>query len=495
MRSHAPFQISLAASIVRLTLAALVVFLCVVCILMAPNAQAQTQECPKEERSVSNADGTACFPNDKADIADDCIARGWTINGGFAFMGELVCDINAIIVGTEASEEMSIHGCSIHGADKIYPACAKIFGDPPEFPNKAGQEEKVRIKRLSHQQRSYFTADLLKTKLNILWVDENGWTQLHWAAISSDFKAVRRLLRMGAHPNIAGKSDGSKFSETGKQRFKQLGIERRSWKNMGDTPLQLALHADSYVIASILIANDADVNAQETDGSTPLHWAAFNNSPEIAKLLIGRGAWINVQDKNGFTPLHMAAWRNAPQVAKLLVGIKSDSSKVTGNIGGFVVVGGGVAVDMENKFGMTPLHFAARENAAEVAKLLIDNGADVNAKNEWGDTPLHRAAANNAAEVAKLLIARRYEYDGYDYKNKRRRIIIKGADVNAKHINGNTPLHYAAKKKAAGIVKLLIANGADVNAKDDDGYTPLNLATQRGAVKIAKLLLENGATK
>ena len=46
---------------------------------------------------------------------------------------------------------------------------------------------------------------------------------------------------------------------------------------------------------------------------------------------------------------------------------------------------------------------AAWKNAAEVAKLLIDNGAEVNAKSNNGSTPLDVAKRRNAAEVAELL--------------------------------------------------------------------------------------------
>ena len=52
--------------------------------------------------------------------------------------------------------------------------------------------------------------------------------------------------------------------------------------------------------------------------------------------------------------------------------------------------------------------------------MLIAKGAEVNAKTESGWTPLHWAARNSAAEVAKLLIA-------------------KGAEVNAKSEGGRTP--------------------------------------------------------
>ena len=101
-----------------------------------------------------------------------------------------------------------------------------------------------------------------------------------------------------------------------------------------------------------------------------------------------------------------------------------------------------------------------RSKVAEATTMIraLDNGADVNAKNDDGDTPLHRAAYNNAAEVAKLLID-------------------KGAEVNAKNkISGGRLCMRAANYKAAEVAKLLIDKGAEVNAKDKDGNTPLHWA-------------------
>ncbi len=52
--------------------------------------------------------------------------------------------------------------------------------------------------------------------------------------------------------------------------------------------------------------------------------------------------------------------------------------------------------------GMTPLHAAVREDASEVAAVLLEHGADVNAKDSYGHTPLRYASVS----VAKVL--RRY---------------------------------------------------------------------------------------
>ena len=55
-------------------------------------------------------------------------------------------------------------------------------------------------------------------------------------------------------------------------------------------------------------------------------------------------------------------------------------------------------------FGYTALHFAAKGNYPEIAKMLFQYGSDVNAQNDYGYTPLHLAALWNSVEVGALLI-------------------------------------------------------------------------------------------
>jgi len=69
--------------------------------------------------------------------------------------------------------------------------------------------------------------------------------------------------------------------------------------------------------------------------------------------------------------------------------------------------------------------------------------------------------------------------------------LAAGTDVDAKSVQGLTPLHVAAIEGHKEILKLLIAKGADVNAKDKRGRTPLVYA--RG--ETADLLRKHGAKK
>ena len=62
----------------------------------------------------------------------------------------------------------------------------------------------------------------------------------------------------------------------------------------------------------------------------------------------------------------------------------------------------GADVNKQTQFKNTPLHWAARNNNTEVARLLLDNGADINLKNKDNKTPLDEAP--EGSEVEHLLL-------------------------------------------------------------------------------------------
>ena len=195
----------------------------------------------------------------------------------------------------------------------------------------------------------------------------------------------------------------------------------------------------------------------------------------------------------------------------------------------------GVDVNAKTNWGDggTPLHWAAYEGRKEVVELLVAKGADVNTKEEEGYMPLDFAIISENTEIADLLL----EHGGKSGANDSiqvaasvgnieavKRHLAAGADVNAKDVDGLTPLFFAVYYDHNEIVELLIAhgadvdteeeafflsnatwggyteiverliaNGADVNAKDYFGSTPLHSAVSEGHKEIAKLLVAAGA--
>jgi ankyrin repeat protein len=140
------------------------------------------------------------------------------------------------------------------------------------------------------------------------------------------------------------------------------------------------------------------VSVKETGGwgRTALHKAVGEGNIEMVKLLLANNADVNVQDTlHQFTPLHSAVSRS---VAELLIANGANVHARTDKVSG----------------SATPLHNAAQEGQLEVAETLIAHGADVNAKNEWGSTPLHCAVMEKKKDVVRLLLASKADTNSRD---------------------------------------------------------------------------------
>jgi ankyrin repeat protein len=72
-------------------------------------------------------------------------------------------------------------------------------------------------------------------------------------------------------------------------------------------------------------------------------------------------------------------------------------------------------------------------------------------------------------------------------------LLEQGADVNARHADGASALHWAIHWQNIELTRLLIRARADVNAVNEYGVTPLSLAAANGDAQGAAALLEAGA--
>ena len=125
--------------------------------------------------------------------------------------------------------------------------------------------------------------------------------------------------------------------------------------------------------------------------NTPLVWAADNGCVEVVEMLIAHGMAVNhVSPTVGMTPAHFAADRNHANVIN-------------------VIADAGGNLEIKDKKGLTPLNIAACHLSLEATVALLRHGASISTVDNDGYTPLHNAAAmagdkDGAARMVELLL-------------------------------------------------------------------------------------------
>ena len=158
--------------------------------------------------------------------------------------------------------------------------------------------------------------------------------------------------------------------------------------------------------------------------------------------------------------------------------------------------------------GLTPLHWAAQWNHAEIADLLIAAGADANAADRYGVTPLTLACINASAGMVERILQAGADPRGAQANGETAlmtcartgapaavtTLLDRGADVNAAEAaHGQTALMWAAWEGHTEVVRSLLAHGADVDARTTTGYTALLLASREAYRETTEALLAAGA--
>jgi ankyrin repeat protein len=391
------------------------------------------------------------------------------------------------------------------------------------------------------------------------------------AAMAKDLATVRQLLKGGADANAA-QGDGMTAlhwaalnGEAGlAEMLVVAGANTRATTRIGGfTPLHLATQNGRAAVVAPLLKGGAPVNARTSTGTTPLMLAAASGNADVVTALADAGAELNlVEAAHGQSALMFAASLGRTEAAKALIAKGADT-----NLTSAVVDLSGVTAPEDvlqealrkeqnertaaaknegmpmpaapaapaatpasrasevaglsrpfkyNELigkhgGLTALHFAARQGAADTVRVLVEGGADLNQRTA-GDrtTPMVIAAVNGHYDLVLYLLE-------------------KGADPTLMTDAGMTPLYAvlnvewapksfypqprAYQQQKANYLQVMTAlldKGADPNARlgrtiwytqynfdllrvEDGGATPFWRAAYASDIEAMKLLVARGA--
>lgn len=187
------------------------------------------------------------------------------------------------------------------------------------------------------------------------------------------------------------------------------------------------------------------------------------------------------RDESGVSVVCLAVYFGQDDIAEELARIRDDLDIFEASALGDVdrvrerITSNPELVNAYSPDGFHPLGYACFFGRQRLFDLLLDAGADLEApaRNPMQVKPLHSAVAHSDPSIALALAER---------------LLEAGASPNTAQQSGFTPLHEAALRGHADLVRVLLQHHADRSARNSEGRTPGDLAREKGHAEVAKLL-------
>ena len=206
---------------------------------------------------------------------------------------------------------------------------------------------------------------------------------------------MRLLLARGADPKARGRSNIDAVGVAAAYRGAAdsigalleagAGAAAPSGVRYGNLALVFASMTGDLDSVRMLLAHGADPSAVSVRG-TPLSEAVSFGYPDVVQALIAAGASVKMTEGSGVNLLHWAAIANRASVIPALAAA-------------------GVPVNDQDKFGFTPLMYAATVDFgdAESVKALLRAGADAGVRNNEGRTAREQARRLGHSQIEAAL--------------------------------------------------------------------------------------------
>ncbi len=289
---------------------------------------------------------------------------------------------------------------------------------------------------------------LLSKGANLTSTDEDGWNALHLAATTRSEANLKEIFNA----------------------WQKYGYDTNTKLPDGCTPLHIALNAKNVSISAIkfLINGGCDIHAQSSSKRSAIQYALNNNIEDAVDIFLAKGVDITLTDELGWNALHYAAVSKSEANLKKILNVYQKN---------------GYDINAKSKSGLTPFLMALNSKASEASfsfvQLLIEAGADINAQTNLKQSAMRLALDNNLEGAVDILLS-------------------KGVDITLTNELGWNALHCAVISKSEANLKKILnvyqKNGYDINARSLNGLTPLLLAINSNApLTFVQLLIEAGA--
>lgn len=293
----------------------------------------------------------------------------------------------------------------------------------------------------------------------------------------------------------------------------------------GLLPLHVAVKSNQDLLADLICANGADVDARSKNGKTALDMAISHFYPGMVKILLDHNASLEDINENGKSALWsvLNSCKLNQEILDVILEYGENSADnlrsnyyklcraiVTNDIGAAkLVIDLSKDVNFSDINADSPLEFAVQLNRQDIAKLLLENNADPNASVNRKSVLVSAMNAKNL-EMIKLLLnfkvnvnfvsafsdyywfqetplSRAARYNDQFGAHLMKMLINSGADDFSKKL----ALLVASSNGFLEGVKLMLCCSTDVYSHDEERNTPLHKGAKYPC--IIRYLLENGA--
>lgn len=268
-----------------------------------------------------------------------------------------------------------------------------------------------------------------------------------------------------------------------------------------------ATDADNYYLLdaiSILLQNGADVNQKCKYGRTALYCLFTTDITQVVlmaiRLLLEQPTDLAMKDANGQTVIDLAF--------QILRDFRVRDGHLQNAMETINQVVERMPLDQINEHlanGMLPLTVAVQARNESLIKILLDRNADVDKETRDGRrmTALQMACiyicepatAERFISISKKLFDQ-YKGDGLLHiacmngnDEIVRQLLLARLDIDARRMDGTTPLFLSVGHGNISTTELLLENGANVSAKDNFGHNVAHVAASGGLKSLCEILL------